>query len=320
MESKYLNLSTKQRRQRRQQGKGNFLYVRYADDFVVLGNGTRAQAREMKEELNIVLNQLGLKLSEEKTRVTHITDGFTFLGYWITRSVGGRGKMTPKVLIPDSAIKRFQHTVRRIFAPSTTHEATVAKIHAANRLTRGWCQYYRSTSSPADIFGKLSHELIWTMTHWLGKKYKLSAPQVMKRYKRENGKTMTLGTETITLVLPNAYKAKKLLAKSWHNPYTAKEAIVREKLLWYESLWIGHEDRHGWSDRREEMILLKGTTCYVCGTTLHPSAVEVDHATKPRARFKDITEADRMKHLQPICTSCHRAKTKDDLKVLSRMR
>ena len=52
---------------------------------------------------------------------------------------------------------------------------------------------------------------------------------------------------------------------------------------------------------------------------LHPSEVEIDHDT-PRKRFKDKTEADRMKHLQPLCTSCHRAKTKTDLKVLSRMR
>src|SRR5215467_1169709 len=75
-----------------------------------------------------------------------------------------------------------------------------------------------------------------------------------------------------------------------------------------------------WMDIQEEVILLKGTTCYVCGTELHPSEVEVDHFTKPRATFKDKTEADRMKHLQPICTSCHRAKTKADRKVLRRMR
>ena len=35
---------------------------------------------------------------------------------------------------------------------------------------------------------------------------------------------------------------------------------------------------------------------------------------------EEKTEADRMKHLQPVCTSCHRAKTEIDLKVLSRMR
>ena len=130
---------------------------------------------------------------------------------------------------------------------------------------------------------------------------------------------MTLGTNTLALVLPKMYRAKKLLARTWHNPYTAKEDIAREQLLSYNTLWHGAEDRQGWADLREEVILLKGTTCYVCGITLHPSEVEIDHVI-PRKRFKDPTEADRMKHLQPLCTSCHRAKTKVDLKVLSRMR
>ena len=75
MESNYLNLSNWKRSQRRQQGLSNFLYVRYADDWVVLCNGTKAQALAMKEELKEVLHHMGLKLSEEKTKVTHITHG-----------------------------------------------------------------------------------------------------------------------------------------------------------------------------------------------------------------------------------------------------
>ena len=137
----------------------------------------------------------------------------------------------------------------------------------------------------------------------------------MQKY--HEGDTLRIGA--IKLSLPTEYKSKKRLVKIWHNPYTEKEQIIREKLLSYEELWTGHEDRKGWADRREEVILLKGTTCYVCGTELHPSEVEVDHVP-PRKGFKDSTEADRMKHLQPICTSCHRAKTKIDQKVLSRMR
>ena len=42
---------------------------------------------------------MGLKLSEEKTKITHITEGFTFLGYWVERSIGAGGKMVPKVYI-----------------------------------------------------------------------------------------------------------------------------------------------------------------------------------------------------------------------------
>jgi group II intron reverse transcriptase/maturase len=315
MESKYVKLSEVVKARRRRQGQSNFLYVRYADDFVVLCNGTKEQAKTMKEELRMVLQNMGLKLSEEKTKITHITEGFTFLGYRIIREMGTKNKMATKVEIPEAAIKKFRHKVRGILSPRTSEESVSAKITALNQVTRGWCQYYRCTETPSKPFKKLKNEIYWDMVHWLGRKYKISTPKVMQRYKEGQ----TFKTKQTKLVMPSEYKAKKLLTKTWHNPYTAKEEIIREKLFSHESLWNGKEDnRQGWKDLREEVILTKGTTCYLCGTELHPSEVEIDHSI-PRARFKNPTEADRMKHLHPICTSCHRAKTKQDRKVLSRM-
>src|SRR5215471_18025573 len=225
MESNYLNLTFWQRRSRRVKGKGNYLYVRYADDFVVLCNGTKAEAHAMKEELKELLSTMGLTLSEEKTKVTHITEGFQFLGYRIVRTIGGRGVMVPKVHIPESATKRFQHAVRKILAPNTTSESTVAKFQAMNQLTRGWCGYYRSTSSPSVIFTKLDKEIFDGMTHWLGKKYDIHISEVLSRYQRAFGMKSGLRTKTVHLISPFSYKAKKLLVKTWHNPYTAKEEI-----------------------------------------------------------------------------------------------
>src|SRR6266705_1942375 len=86
---------------------GNYLYVRYADDFVVLCNGTKAEALAMKEELRGLLSTMGLTLAEDKTKVTHITEGFLFLGYRIIQSVGTSGKKIVKVHIPEKAIKSF---------------------------------------------------------------------------------------------------------------------------------------------------------------------------------------------------------------------
>jgi RNA-directed DNA polymerase len=55
--------------------------IRYADDFVVLVHGTRAQAEAIKETAAMLLrDQLRLTLSPEKTRITHVDDGFDFLG------------------------------------------------------------------------------------------------------------------------------------------------------------------------------------------------------------------------------------------------
>jgi group II intron reverse transcriptase/maturase len=316
MESKYLTLTARARAKRRRQGQSNFLYCRYADDWIVLCNGTKEQAYTMKEELAELLKSMGLTLSEDKTKVTHITEGFTFLGYRIRRGMGTSGKMAPRVEIPAKAMQKFRHKTREILAPSTSKEAVVAKITAMNQLIRGWCNYYRCTHIPSRSFDKLKNAIYWDMAHWLGRKYKISIPEVLRRYKEGQ----TFKTARTKLIMPSEYKRQVLRTKIWHNPYTAKDAIRREAFFSYENVWNGkQDDRLGWADLREEVIIAKGTTCYVCGTSLHPYEVEIDHET-PRKRFKNPTEADRMKHLHPICTSCHRAKTKIDRKVLSRVR
>src|SRR5215470_15721900 len=134
----------------------------------VLCNGTKAQALAMKEELKQTLDQMGLKLSEEKTKVTHITEGFNFLGYQIIWSMGTKGKMIPKGRIPEEAIKRFRLKVREIVHPHSPDESTMGKIIALNGLLRGWGEYYRCTNSPGVIFGRLRPEIFWGMAHWLG--------------------------------------------------------------------------------------------------------------------------------------------------------
>ena len=321
MESKYLKLSEWERQKRRRQGIGNYLYVRYADDFVVLCNGTKAEAQAIKRELGEFLRTMGRTLSEEKTKITHITEGFNFLGYRVIRSVGTKGKMVPKVLVPEKAIKRFRYKIREMLAPNTTKESIGVKIQQLNWLIRGWCEYYRSTSRPSQVFHQIEHELFWDIAHWLGRKYESNIPAIIQRFHK--GKTF--GTGTIKLVMPTEYKAKLFVAKTWHNPYTEKdevrkekERIKRESLFNYDDIHTG-ESRQGQGDLREEVILRDGPICAHCKKEFNPWEVQVDHI-KARARFKNPEDADRMDNMQVLCTECHRAKTKADLKVLSRMR
>jgi RNA-directed DNA polymerase len=322
MESKYLNLTESQRLYRRKKGLGNALYVRYADDFVVLWNGTKAEAHAIKQEIGEFLRTMGLTLSEEKTKVTHTTEGFDFLGYRIIRSRGTSGKMVPKVLVPEKAVKQFRVKVRQILAPNTTKESIGYTIQRLNWLTRGWCEYYRCTSSPSWAFRHIDAELYWDFAHWLGQKYEIKHMSgIMRRFHK--GKTF--GNKTLKLVKPSEYTAKRLMAKTWHNPYTEKdevrkekERIRRESLFTYDSVRPG-ESRIGAQDLREEVILRDGPICAWCKKEFHPFEVQVDHI-KSRARFKNPEDADRMPNMQVLCTRHHRAKTKIDLKVLSRMR
>jgi RNA-directed DNA polymerase len=321
MESTYLNLPAKEKARRRKQGRGNALYVRYADDFVVLCNGTKAEAHAMKQELGAFLSTMGLTLSEAKTKVTHITEGFDFLGYRVIRSIGTKGKMVPKVLVPEKAINRFRLKIREILAPSTAKESIGLKIQRLNWLTRGWCEYYRATSSPSWAFRQVEYELFWDFAHWLGRKYKSNMPAIMQRFRKDN----TFGNKTSKLIMPTEYKARRLVAKTWHNPYTEqdevkkeKERIKRESLFSYDNIYVG-ENRPGWGDLREEILLRDGPICARCKNIFNPWEVQVDHI-KMRARFKNPEDADRMENMQVLCTDCHRAKTKTDLKVLSRVR
>ena len=291
-------------------------------DFVVLCNGIKAEAQAIKEELKELLSAMGLTLSEEKTKVTHITEGFDFLGYRIIRSIGTSGKMVPKVLVPDKAIDRFRRKVREMLSPRTTNESTGVMIQKLNWLIRGWCEYYRSTSGPSWAFDRIQTELFWAFAHWLGRKYEMvHMSAILQRFRK--GKS--LGVEAGTLLRPIEYKAKRYVAKTWHNPYTEKdevrkekERIKRESLFSYDNIHPG-EDRLGRGDLRDEVILRDGPICARCKREFNLWEVQVDHI-KAYARFKNPEDADRMENMQVLCTECHRAKTKIDLKVLSRMR
>lgn len=71
------------RSRRRVHGLPRWRIVRYADDFVILVHGERVHAQALGEEVAVVLKPLGLRFSESKTQVVHMSDGFDFLGFHI---------------------------------------------------------------------------------------------------------------------------------------------------------------------------------------------------------------------------------------------
>jgi RNA-directed DNA polymerase len=77
--------TSKQRAKRKAKDLGSWRLIRYADDFVLMVTGDRHHAEALREEVSAVLAPLGLRLAPEKTRVVHIDEGFTFLGFDIRR-------------------------------------------------------------------------------------------------------------------------------------------------------------------------------------------------------------------------------------------
>ena len=70
---------------RRNHGHATYRLVRYADDFVVMVAGTKAHAEDLRTEVAAVLATMGLRLSEAKTMIVNIDEGFDFLGFRIQR-------------------------------------------------------------------------------------------------------------------------------------------------------------------------------------------------------------------------------------------
>ena len=157
-------------------------YCRYADDFVIVVKGTKAQAQAIREECRAVLEDtLHLTLNMEKTHITHVNDGFTFLGHRIIRKRGPRGSMHVVTTIPHEKAKRFRRDLSALL--STNYgRYTVEVIEQLNRKLIGWGQFYRFTDHVAIVFSRIDRMVFWKLAHWLGRKYRTRIRALLQRW------------------------------------------------------------------------------------------------------------------------------------------
>ena len=312
---RYTSLSPKEKEGRRRKGLANYVYVRYADDFVILTNGTKEQAESMNKELHEFLStSLRLNLSMEKTKVTHLNDGFDFLGFRLKRSLCGKGIRT-RILIPKEKIQKHSDKIRAALSPTTHEDSAELKLKALNRIIAGWCRYYQFTSRPSTDFSKLGSITFWLTAHWLCRKYRISMPTCMRRF--YGGKR--LGTANTKLTKHQSFKHQKWMKGSLvPNPYTTQATIAREELP-DKNPWTGHEDRPGWADIRLIVLQRDDFTCGLCKTTVTYSNAQVDHLV-PYRKFKRPVEANRPENLWTLCEECHKRKTQSDRRMESRVR
>ena len=309
-------LPARERIGRRRHGQGNYVYIRYADDFVVLCNGTKAEAEGLREELSIFLKeQLKLKLSMEKTKITHINDGFNFLGFKVKRSMGQQG-MGTKVLIPGEAVEKVLMKIAHATDKSTHQDSINTKIMALNRIISGWCRYYQYTSRASSTFHRIEYKAFWSMTHWLGRKFKVDMPEVMRRYV----KGTVIGTNEQQLILAHrefpALRYTERYLKP--NPYVMQERILREDLPEETPYWTGYEPRPGMADLKLTALTRDSYRGQGCKTQVNMDTSHLDHI-RPVRRFRRPVDANRLENLQTLCIPCHRVKTKVDQQRESRV-
>jgi hypothetical protein len=249
----------------------------------------------------------------EKTKVTHLNDGFDFLGFTIRRSMGHNGMKT-KVLISKKGKEKHLNVIRVATSPNTHEDSVSLKIKALNRIIAGWCRYYQYTSKASLQFTRLEHKTLWFMAHWLGRKFQLSMPAVMHRFRKDG--SLTDGDITLTRhsAFPTLRYKKRFLKP---NPYTTQERLEREDLP-NDNPWPGFEDRPGWADLRRQVMARDQMTCRLCKSPVTPETCEVDHII-PYHRYKRPVDANRLRNLWTLCITCHRIKTESEQQMESRM-
>jgi group II intron reverse transcriptase/maturase len=303
----WLQFDRIERAKRRRHGLANFAYARYADDFVILCNGTKGQAYEMREAVHRFLAaELRLTLSLEKTKVTHLQDGFDFLGFHFRWERNTRG-MAAMVTISEKALTRHRDKLKVLTSPTSTEDAFAAKTIALNRVIEGWCRYFQFTFRVSQQFHRLTHETYWLYARWLATKHKLSYREVMRRYKVAG----TLGVPGLVLTPHSRFKRLKYrLRPHKPNPYLTGDEVEREELL-DPNPWTGADDRPGRLDLRLTILERDRYRCQVCGRAVASDEAQVDHK-RPYASFKRQEDADAPDNLWTLCIPCHRVKTESD--------
>jgi RNA-directed DNA polymerase len=160
-----------QRESRRRRGHATYRLVRYADDFVVMVAGTKAHAEDLKREVAAVLSTVGLRLSEEKTMIVDVDEGFDFLGFRIQRQTKrGSNKRYVYTWPTKKALASIKAKVKTI-SKQGTNQPLSNLLRQLNGVLRGWTTYFRHAVSKATF--AYVHQFTWQrVVGWIRRKHR----------------------------------------------------------------------------------------------------------------------------------------------------
>ncbi len=289
--------------------------IRYADDFVILHEDIKVvlQAKAVIQEW---LNQVGLELKPEKTKIAHTLEeyegnkpGFDFLGFTIRQWVVKSTKQGFKTLIKPSS-KSIKTHYRKLAGmcdklKNTTTKALIAKL---NPVIRGWANYYSAVVS-YKTFNKID-SLVWKrLWRWASRRHpNKSAKWVKEKYFPSIGsRNWILNDEEYILNLHSDVPiVRHVKVKGNKSPYDGDWTYWSNRIGKYPGV------------RKEVTTLLKRqkNKCAFCGLTFSPTdLMEVDHI-KPRSKGGD----NSYKNKQLLHRHCHDSKTASDKKTYPKFR
>ena len=257
--------------------------IRYADDFVITGRSKKILEEEVIPKLKEFLKVRGLTLSEEKTKITHINDGFDFVGFNFRKYNG-------KLLIKPTkeGMKRLTEKVADIINRNKTVQQ-ITLIRLLNPVITGWGNYYDSAVS-AKSFQKLDKIIFDKLWKWSLRRHPKKGKDWIKNkyFHTVNGRKWQFGVKSksskgdyiFTLKRLSDFKiTRHIKLKADANPYDnewskyfadRKYNKMRVKFLWSKTLI------ELWSKQKH--------LCFACGKRIEESdtwnIVKTDNDTK----------------------------------------
>jgi RNA-directed DNA polymerase len=145
--------------------KGNNIkFVRYADDFICTAKSKESLENKVLPTIIKFLKERGLELSLEKTKITHIDDGFDFLGFNLRKYKG-------KLLIKPakSGVTKFLDKIRESVKKMRGCKASDL-IRLLNPIIRGWANHYRHVVAK-DTFNLVDFHIFSALWRWVKRQH-----------------------------------------------------------------------------------------------------------------------------------------------------
>lgn len=194
-----------QRAKKKRHGQANYRIVRYADDFVILVDGDRTHVETLREEITNVMSGIGLRLSEAKTSIVHIDEGFEFLGFRIQRRYKrGTGKRHVYTTPSPGSVKAARRKIKALTS-TIKHPNLAVLMLRMNQFIRGWSAYYQYGVS-SHVFEKLNRYVRQRITLWIRKEHHISWKLLLARYTANGELTVGKITQAKAAVAGTRYR------------------------------------------------------------------------------------------------------------------
>ena len=292
-------------------GEPNLRFTRYADDWCVfLTRANKHYAESLKEEIREYLrDQCGLELSMEKTKVTHVRDGFEFLGFRLEKGVCQKEKLAPKIRISQKAISNIRLRLNEVTRYRPSQESIDMRVQKASAVIRGWANYFKIAHNFSAVAGKLDYLAHWAMVKAISRKNDISTAKVHQKF-RFNGRIGVSPNRTI------ARFSDTKMSLDYRKPmeYEPGKGIYLEDQEWEAHLRNPEKDRPGRMDMKQEAIERDCYQCRGCGNLVVSETSQIDHI-RPVHKFASYEQANTLDNVQTLCINCHKQKTRSERKV-----